>query len=628
MTNTQSDDAFEKRAVARLFPSNLNSTVRSEALSLENARRYAANMGILMRQKNEKDDEQKLYRSAPFTLLPTPFPRTLFDQAMGLATVFNTLADNLTRDPQWLLDMLKETAAHDPFVAKYCAMTEQVYCGQGEDARRNINDDVRLHVLRSDYMIHVDAHHSPVGRLKQVELNTVACAFANLGGKVNSFHRFLLHRIFRQTFLHLALQQQSRLRQSPKVETEEGDFGQFAQGYEHRPLARRADAQGSTIAGTWEDCDSKASQLVDKVCPKSEPVRDVALAIATALERYSHNHDPKNEVFVLTVEGSEAKETNVVDIVGVDMTLDLNYGINCIKFTFGDLKSLLADGGITIVNEHSQHRVSRSTLSQVGPGRLLITHGGREKEIGVIYFRTAYTPADFQSEDDWKIRTLLEWSDAVKCPTAPALLAGTKKIQSLWCNPSVLKKYLPGDDPSHEAARKAVASTFMPQTVPSAIDDFSRAELGAAVQDPSNFILKPQREGGSHNYHGEDVKRVLAAAPNTPHFVPLPSLILMRKINSPTLSSAIPFAFDSNQSLVSKPLMQSEPVLQSISELGVFGMFVGCGTHGAYSFCGGHIIRTKGHRVSEGGITAGFGMLDSPLLVGDDDWATKCVATS
>lgn len=52
-------------------------------------------------------------------------------------------------------------------------------------------------------------------------------------------------------------------------------------------------------------------------------------------------------------------------------------------------------------------------------------------EVAVCYFRMGYTPKDFQGEDDWKSRLLLERSKAIKCPNVYYHLAGTKKVQQV-----------------------------------------------------------------------------------------------------------------------------------------------------------------------------------------------------
>jgi glutathione synthase len=57
-------------------------------------------------------------------------------------------------------------------------------------------------------------------------------------------------------------------------------------------------------------------------------------------------------------------------------------------------------------------------------------------------------------------------------------------------------------------------------------------------------------------------------------------------------------------------------ILPSISELGVYGTFLGDGTSKPLmNECAGYLLRTKPHGVDEGGVAAGFSVLNSILLV-------------
>lgn len=45
-------------------------------------------------------------------------------------------------------------------------------------------------------------------------------------------------------------------------------------------------------------------------------------------------------------------------------------------------------------------------------------------EVGVVYFRTYYSPDHYTDEKDWQIRLLMERSKAIKCPSIHYQLAG------------------------------------------------------------------------------------------------------------------------------------------------------------------------------------------------------------
>jgi glutathione synthase len=57
-------------------------------------------------------------------------------------------------------------------------------------------------------------------------------------------------------------------------------------------------------------------------------------------------------------------------------------------------------------------------------------------------------------------------------------------------------------------------------------------------------------------------------------------------------------------------------ILPSISELGVYGVFLGDGSSKPLlNSCAGYLLRTKPDGVDEGGVAAGFSVLSSVILV-------------
>ncbi|KAJ2861083.1 Glutathione synthetase [Coemansia asiatica] len=56
--------------------------------------------------------------------------------------------------------------------------------------------------------------------------------------------------------------------------------------------------------------------------------------------------------------------------------------------------------------------------------------------------------------------------------------------------------------------------------------------------------------------------------------------------------------------------------LEVVSELGIYGVWVSDADGNAIvNKHGGHLLRTKASDVFEGGVAAGFAVIDSPLLV-------------
>lgn len=62
----------------------------------------------------------------------------------------------------------------------------------------------------------------------------------------------------------------------------------------------------------------------------------------------------------------------------------------------------------------------------------------KEKEIGIVYFRTGYQYEQYTSEADWKVREDLECSMAIKCPSIDLHLLTFKKFQQAFAEDDLL----------------------------------------------------------------------------------------------------------------------------------------------------------------------------------------------
>ena len=82
----------------------------------------------------------------------------------------------------------------------------------------------------------------------------------------------------------------------------------------------------------------------------------------------------------------------------------------------------------------------------------------------------------------------------------------------------------------------------------------------------------------------------------------LSGYILMRRIFPPA-----------NRTLALRRGETSE--METLSELGVYVGYLRVGEEVVMNECGGHLLRTKAATSDEGGVAAGFAVLDSPLLV-------------
>lgn len=120
-----------------------------------------------------------------------------------------------------------------------------------------------------------------------------------------------------------------------------------------------------------------------------------------------------------------------------------------------------------------------------------------------------------------------------------------------------------------------------------------------AIEKPSEYVMKPQREGGGHNYYGDE----LANALRTLSPEQRASFILMQRL-WPRKAPAV---------LVRGGATTIGP---AVSELGVYStLLVGRSGRVVLNEEAGHLVRTKLDGVEEGGVAAGFAVLSSPLSI-------------
>ncbi|KAH7572013.1 hypothetical protein JRO89_XS04G0185400 [Xanthoceras sorbifolium] len=219
-------------------------------------------------------------------------------------------------------------------------------------------------------------------------------------------------------------------------------------------------------------------------------------------------------------------------------------------------------------------------------GTLLV--GGQE--IAVVYFRAGYTPTDYPSESEWRARLLMEQSSAVKCPSISYHLAGTKKIQQELAKPNVLERFL---DNKEEIAkvRKCFAGLW-------SLDDSEI--ISQAMERPELYVMKPQREGGGNNIYGEDVRETLLRLRKEGTEEDA-AYILMQRI-FPSVSPTF---------LMRDGICHKD---HAISELGIYGAYLRSKEKVIVNEQCGYLMRTKVASSNEGGVAAGFAVLDSIYL--------------
>ncbi|MCP4702874.1 MAG: glutathione synthase [Gammaproteobacteria bacterium] len=137
---------------------------------------YALCQGLVMLNK------EGVITHAPLTLRPSPFPRAAFDSAQVLATDFNTLLVNIANDIDFLSETVNLVAPTDEFIRRLYDIYRTVYIAA------EAPQPLSLGIFRSDYLRHpADA----AAHLRQVEINTIASAFAGLSAHTTALHQFM-----------------------------------------------------------------------------------------------------------------------------------------------------------------------------------------------------------------------------------------------------------------------------------------------------------------------------------------------------------------------------------------------------------------------------------------------------
>ncbi|KAK4548498.1 hypothetical protein LTR36_009408 [Oleoguttula mirabilis] len=354
----------------------------------------------------------------------------------------------------------------------------------------------------------------------------------------------------------------------------------------------------NTIASSFGGLSSQVSALhkhlrsIDAY-PKSEPaIRDSALPSATSVPGLALGMAKAHKAYGDSASGSplcviflvQDPERNVFDQRHVEYALNESHGVKTFRLPFG---RVLADTKL------DQER------------RLIYTppHApDRHFEVTVVYFRAGYSPSEYESQKDWDARVQIERSTAIKCPSILTQLAGTKKVQQVLATPHSphLKRFLPD-----EAQAAEVLKTFAP------IYPLDKSEAGQEARKlatdsktAAGYVLKPQREGGGNNVYRKAIPDFLKGLPET-HW---PAHILMEMIEPPAQNNVI---FRNGE-------IQKGEV---ICELGIYGacLWKDGGKDEERevleNFEAGYLLRTKGSGSEEGGVAAGFGSVDSPLLV-------------
>ncbi|XP_052818920.1 glutathione synthetase-like [Mya arenaria] len=320
-------------------------------------------------------------------------------------------------------------------------------------------------------------------------------------------------------------------------------------------------------SGIWKVHRFTMAQAGIECKPEQIPVNAPAEGIAKGLlSAWEHYGNQSASVLFVTME----VERNAVDQWWLESQLfSLSHNV-CVRYT-------------TL-----QYAYEHATLTD---DKRLLLDGN---EIAVIYYRDGYAPTHYHSEKEWDVRLIFERSKAIKCPSVHLQLAGCKKVQQELATPGAVERFI-----KDREVCNGIRNTFAGQyTLDQGPEGDANAKM--AINDPSHYVLKPQREGGGNNIYGDEIAEMLQKMGSTEE---RSAYILMERI----------FPWPQNNHL----LKEGKPcdLLEVISELGIYGVYLGSAEEELVNEEVGHLLRTKAHTDNEGGIVAGFATIDSPLIV-------------
>lgn len=207
---------------------------------------------------------------------------------------------------------------------------------------------------------------------------------------------------------------------------------------------------------------------------------------------------PSQSAIVLFV--VQAAEANMADQRLLEYGLWEDHGVSVVRMTLAEIDtraSLDALGRLWLRTADIAGTTSHAQL------------------VSLVYFRAGYTPRDFPSEVEWRALGLVERSLAIKCPRLAYHLSGAKKVQQLLAEPGVIERFAC----STHAVRR-MRRCF------ARLDTPNEESVARALRQPSEYVLKPQREGGGNNLWGDDLVRTL----RTSTMRELQAFILMERI--------------------------------------------------------------------------------------------------
>lgn len=485
--------------------------------------------------------------ASPTTLFPSAVPRENFYELKKLQIPFNRLYHKISLNTKFIKDCLESARKGDEFCANLLNIVD-------EREKRNELHKAQFGIFRADYMFEKQENGSADGNMshqyisRQIEVNTIACSFAGLSEATANLHKNVAN-FFGETYLDGGNEGFNGIRNSKTIRMPKVNYCL------------------SALSSAFIEAFNFYS---NKISPEDRDTNYNGHSGATTLPT-SGNGMHKCIVFVV-----DPDESNLVDQLKLQQNITSRSGILVCRKTFQQLRE---EGRVDSLN------------------RFVI---GNNLEVAIFYFRTGYVPSAYKSNLDWKLREDIDCSIALSCPSVNHQLAGMKKFQQVLAQPGVLEQFEDDLDLCHR-----MRQTFC---------GFKNLDFGpegdeaiaSAIQNPTKYVLKPQLEGGGHNYFEDEMTQKLESIRNTEE---RQAYILMERVYSTPVENLISCCnYNSADTNVT--------VSNVVVELGVYGTVLSdLNGELIVNQESGHLLRSKHLSKLDGGVVAGNACLDSPHLV-------------
>jgi len=425
------------------------------------------------------------------SLFPSLFPRRLFQQALDLQTSWNELYAKVAVDEDWLQEVLGELIKEDELCSVLWDIHLRAKRARQERCGAELEQRLEMMVLRSDYMIGCEragAGESDLLELKQVEVNTIACAGACHGNRVADMHR------------HFAR------------------MGRYDTDSIQPPTSSATSPERQDLKPT-SDIPPQPSVYTPQNLPLNTTLPSLVSALATAHAAYGNTFYPS------TTTATHPPETCI-------LLLTQPHNINPsdeVPFSTSLWSRTPSIPTFHVVFPSPTLLTTTSLDPETGILRYTPPFGTKRYEVSVVYYRAGFQTHEYDDEDGVEARVLFESSRAIACPSVLGQLAGSKVVQSALTRREELVHFLgkTRENKNNETEKKNRNKDEMEKEKENMINNLLTATmpihpltspaglsiifaLKNSTISPSSWILKSATaEGGGHCVFGSDILSAL-----------------------------------------------------------------------------------------------------------------------